>query len=104
MNTLETLYVQFRDTTEVKLGIFRPLRSGTIGAIVSGMKQIVKLNNLQPGQQVALANCREPASVVRREGKNLYRVQWQGREFSMPRASLAVCRDGRWQFGPVNAN
>lgn len=63
----------------------------------------IKTENLKPGQKVALANCFTLATVITREGKNLYRVSYHDQEVVIPRNQIAVLRDGRWQFGPVNA-
>lgn len=63
----------------------------------------IKVENLKPGQKVALANCGTLATVISREGKNLYRVSFYDKEVVIPRNQIAVLKDGRWQFGPVNA-
>jgi hypothetical protein len=65
---------------------------------------LIQTTNLKPGQEIGLANCSTPATVVKREGKNLYRVSWKGSEVVLPRNHIAVKRDGRFQFGPVNAD
>lgn len=56
----------------------------------------VKIESLKVGQEVALANCRETGTVILRVGKNLYLVDYQGHEITMPRNRLFINRDGRW--------
>lgn len=62
-----------------------------------------KIDALQPGQEVAIANCRETGRVVSRIKNGLYLVAWNGREITMPRKQLGVSVRGQWRFGPHNA-
>ncbi len=63
----------------------------------------LKVEQLKPGQEVAIPNCVETARVIRRDAKNLYSVSWKGHEIKMPRTNLAVMYKGRWMTGPYNA-
>jgi hypothetical protein len=65
------------------------------------MKKI-QVANLIPGQEVALANCRDIERVISREGKNLYRVTFKGGYIVIGRSALAVRVHGRWLSGPHN--
>jgi hypothetical protein len=60
----------------------------------------IKVASLEPGQEVAIANCVETGRIVSRSEKNLYIVNWRGRNITMRRSELGVKRDGRWHFGP----
>lgn len=62
----------------------------------------VNVKNLVPGQEVGIANCGQLAKVIRREGKNLYRVLWCEKELVLPRNQLAVKVWGLFKFGPFN--
>ena len=63
----------------------------------------IQVVQLAPGQEVALANCRNTGRVIRRVAKNLYLVSWNGHEVTIGRNQLGVSVQGRWKFGPANA-
>lgn len=63
----------------------------------------IKIKQLQPGQEVTIANCRDTARVVKRLAKNLYEVVWCGHTLQIQRNQMAVNVHGRWVFGPNNA-
>ena len=48
------------------------------------------LRNLQPGMLVGIANCTGTYTIIRREGRNLYRLDFDGREVVIPRVQLPV--------------
>lgn len=64
----------------------------------------IQIQNLVPGQEVALANCVATGRVIRRLKKNLYLVQWKNHEMTMRRSQLAVRFRGQWRIGPVNTD
>jgi hypothetical protein len=63
----------------------------------------ITLARLYPGQTVALANCAETATVVKRDGANLYTITWKGREIAgVQRNQLSVWVRDRWMGGAHN--
>lgn len=61
-----------------------------------------QLKPLEPGTEVAIANCRETGRVVARVAKNIYRVSWNGQEFETTRAQLCVKVGGIWKSARDN--
>lgn len=64
----------------------------------------IQVKNLVAGQCVALPGCVDIERVICRVGKNSYKVTFKDKEVIVPRSSLAVLKNGRWQHGPVNAD
>jgi len=56
----------------------------------------VQIANLQPGDEVGIANCVTLGRVIRRAGKNLYIISWKGSELTLPRNQLLINREGRF--------
>lgn len=57
--------------------------------------RVIQIPSLQPGQEVAVANCVTHGVVVRRLGKNLYLVLYKGHEIEMRRQAIApILPDG----------
>lgn len=62
----------------------------------------VLIKSLEVGQEVMLANCREPSVVLERVGKNLYRVSHKGGVVEVSRNQVSVKVNGRWvRYEPV---
>ena len=61
---------------------------------------------LFPGQEVAVANCRDNAIVISRlekvGGQRVYLVSYQGKEIRVGRISLGVRVNGQFKFGPYS--
>lgn len=59
---------------------------------------------LFPGQEVAIANCKETATVISRLEKvgdqRVYLVRYQGKEMRIGRIQLGVRVNGQFKFGP----
>lgn len=67
------------------------------------MNNTIRVKNLEVGQEVAIPNCVATARVAERLGKNLYRLDYLGKQITLPRNQISVRYHGIWKSGPCNS-